>query len=172
MDSLICQGSSQSPICSDKFLYERKFSMLKGISPIIPPALLKILCEMGHGDTIVIADGNFPAESVGQNAYVIRMDGHGVPEVLDAILSLIPLDQYVEKPVSLMQRCEGDNADISIWDTYEKLLAKHEGKTLNDVELLERFAFYDESKKAYAVVATSERSQYANVILKKGCIIG
>lgn len=145
--------------------------MLKNIPPIIPPALLKILCEMGHGDTIVLADGNFPAESVGKEAKVIRMDGHGVPEVLDAVLSLIPLDQYVEKPVSLMERCEGDNADVSIWQTYEKILDKHEGKSLEDVTMLERFDFYDEAKKAYCVVATSERSQYANVILKKGCII-
>lgn len=145
--------------------------MLKNIPPIIPPVLLKILCEMGHGDTIVLADGNFPAESVGKDAIVIRMDGHGVPEVLDAVLSLIPLDQYVEKPVSLMERCEGDNADVSIWQTYEEILKKHEGKSLADVTMLERFDFYDEAKKAYCVVATSERSQYANVILKKGCII-
>lgn len=145
--------------------------MLKNTPPIIPPILLKTLCEMGHGDTIVIADGNFPAESVGKNAIVIRMDGHGVPEILDAVLSLIPLDQYVEKPVSLMERCQGDNADISIWQTYEKLLEKHEQKSLKDVTMLERFEFYAEAEKAYAVIATSERSQYANVILKKGCII-
>lgn len=145
--------------------------MLKNIPPIIPPVLLKVLCEMGHGDSIVIADGNFPAESVGKNAIVIRMDGHGIPEILDAVLSLIPLDQYVKKPVSLMQRCEGDNADVSIWQTYDKLLKKHEDKSLEDVTMLERFKFYDEARKAYAVIATSERSQYANVILQKGCII-
>lgn len=145
--------------------------MLKGINPIIPPVLLKVLCEMGHGDTIVIADGNFPSESVGANAQVIRMDGHGVPEILDAVLSLIPLDQYVEKPVCLMDRVKGDNADVSIWNKYDDILKKHEGKGLEQVNMIERFEFYDEAKKAYAVIATSERSQYANVILKKGCVL-
>ena len=145
--------------------------MLKGIPTVISPLLLKVLCEMGHGDSIVIADGNFPAESVGKDAIVIRADGHGVPEILEAILSLIPLDQYVEKPVSLMDRVEGDNADISIWKTYEEILQKSEGKNFESVRLLERFEFYDEAKKAYAVIATSEKSQYANVILQKGCII-
>ena len=145
--------------------------MLKGINPIIPPMLLKVLCEMGHGDTIVIADGNFPSESVGKNAVVVRMDGHGVPEILEAVLSLIPLDQYVEKPVSLMDRVKGDNADVSIWQTYDKILKSAEGKGLEAANMLERFEFYDEAKKAYAVIATSERSQYANVILKKGCVL-
>ena len=145
--------------------------MLKGINPIIPPMLLKVLCEMGHGDTIVIADGNFPSESVGKNAIVVRMDGHGVPEILEAVLSLIPLDQYVEKPVSLMDRVKGDNADVSIWQTYDKILRSAEGKGLEAANMLERFEFYDEAKKAYAVIATSERSQYANVILKKGCVL-
>jgi len=145
--------------------------MLKGINPIINPELLKILCEMGHGDSIVIADGNFPAESVGKNAFVVRMDGHGVPEILEAILELMPLDQYVEQPVSLMERCEGDNADVSIWKKYDQILeASGEGKD-GCVRKVERFAFYDEAKKAYAVIATSETSQYANVILQKGCII-
>ena len=145
--------------------------MLKGINPIIPPMLLKVLCEMGHGDTIVIADGNFPSESVGKNAVVIRMDGHGVPEILEAVLSLIPLDQYVEKPVSLMDRVKGDNADVSIWQTYDRILKSAEGKGLEAANMLERFEFYEEAKKAYAVIATSERSQYANVILKKGCVL-
>ena len=145
--------------------------MLKGINPIIPPMLLKVLCEMGHGDTIVIADGNFPSESVGKNAVVVRMDGHGVPEILEAVLSLIPLDQYVEKPVCLMDRVKGDNADVSIWQTYDKILKSAEGKGLEAANMLERFEFYDEAKKAYAVIATSERSQYANVILKKGCVL-
>lgn len=145
--------------------------MLKGIPQIISPVLLKVLCEMGHGDSIVIADGNFPAESVGKDAVVIRADGHGVPEILEAVLSLIPLDQYVEKPVSLMDRVKGDNADVSIWKTYEDILQKSEGKGFESVRMLERFEFYDEAKKAYAVVATSEKSQYANVILQKGCII-
>lgn len=145
--------------------------MLKGIPPIISPELLKVLDEMGHGDTIVIADGNFPSESVGKDAIVIRMDGHGVPEILEAVLKLIPLDQYSERPVSLMDRVAGDSADISIWKKYEDILKSAEGKGMESVNLLERFEFYGEAKKAYAIVATSERSQYANVILKKGCVL-
>ena len=145
--------------------------MLKNIPPIIPPQLLKTLDEMGHGDSIVIADGNFPAESVGKNAIVIRMDGHGVPEILEAILKLIPLDQYVEKPVALMERCKGDNADVSIWKKYETILEQSGEGNKESIRMLERFAFYEESKKAYAVIATTETSQYANIILQKGCII-
>ena len=145
--------------------------MLKGISPMLSPELLKVLCEMGHSDTIVIADGNFPAETMGKNAIVIRMDGHGVPEILEAILSVFPLDQYIEKPVSLMERVPGDNADISIWKTYEKLIEKEEPRGAEVIRTLERFAFYEEAKKAYAVIATSETSQYANILLQKGCVL-
>lgn len=126
---------------------------------------------MGHSDTIVIADGNFPAETMGKNGKVIRMDGHGVPEILEAILEVFPLDQYIEKPVSLMERVPGDNADVSIWKTYEKLIEQNEERGASVIDKLERFAFYEEAKKAYAVIATSETSQYANVILQKGCVL-
>lgn len=146
-------------------------AMLKGISPMLSPQLLKVLCEMGHSDTIVIADGNFPAETMGRNGIVIRMDGHGVPEILEAILQVFPLDQYVEKPVSLMERVHGDNADVSIWKTYERMIEAVEPRGIAVIDKLERFAFYEEAKKAYAVIATSETSQYANVILQKGCIL-
>ncbi len=145
--------------------------MLKGISPLFSPQLLKVLCEMGHSDTIVIADGNFPAETMGKDGIVIRMDGHGVPELLEAILQVFPLDQYVEKPVSLMERVPGDNADVSIWKTYEEMISKAEKRGTDVIQKLERFAFYEEAKKAYAVIATSETSQYANVILQKGCVL-
>lgn len=145
--------------------------MLKGISPLLSPQLLKVLCEMGHSDTIVIADGNFPAETMGKNGIVIRMDGHGVPELLEAILQVFPLDQYVEKPVSLMERVPGDTADVSIWKTYEEMILKAEKRGIDVIQRLERFAFYEEAKKAYAVIATSETSQYANVILQKGCVL-
>lgn len=86
--------------------------MLKNIPAILSPELLKTLCEMGHSDRIIIADGNFPAESMGKNCKVIRADGHGVPELLDAILTLFPLDTYVEKPVNLMQVMPGDTAKL------------------------------------------------------------
>ena len=145
--------------------------MLKGINPMLSPELLKVLCEMGHSDTIVIADGNFPAETMGKNGKVIRMDGHGVPAILEAILEVFPLDQYVEKPVSLMERVPGDNADVSIWKTYEAMIEKAEPRGVAVIDKLERFAFYEEAKKAYCVIATSETSQYANVILQKGCVL-
>ena len=145
--------------------------MLKGISPILSPELLKVLCEMGHSDTIVIADGNFPAETMGKGGIVLRMDGHGVPEILEAILHVFPLDQYMEKPVKLMERVPGDNADVSIWKTYEKMIEAEEPRGISVIEKLERFAFYDEAKKAYAIIATTETSQYANVILQKGCVL-
>ncbi|MCR4586343.1 MAG: fucose isomerase [Lachnospiraceae bacterium] len=145
--------------------------MLKGISPMLSPELLKVLCEMGHSDTIVIADGNFPAESMGKDAIVIRMDGHGVPEILEAVLKVFPLDQYVENPVNLMEKVPGDTADISIWKKYEELIAKEEPRGISVIGTLERFEFYEQAKRAYAVIATSETSQYANVLLQKGCVL-
>ena len=144
--------------------------MLKGIPNILSPQLLKVLCEMGHSDRIVIADGNFPAESMGKNAIVIRCDGHGVPELLDAILQVFPLDTYVEKPVSLMEVMKGDNAKTPIWDTYKEIIAKHDERGADTVGTIERFAFYEEAKNAYAVIATGESALYANIILKKGVI--
>ena len=143
--------------------------MLKGIPKILSPELLKILMEMGHGDEIVIGDGNFPGARIGDK--LVRLDGHDVPEILEAILEVFPLDQYVEKPVSLMERVPGDNADVSIWQTYEEMITKAEERGTEVIQKLERFAFYEEAKKAYAVIATSETSQYANVILQKGCVL-
>ena len=144
--------------------------MLKGIPKIISPELLKVLCEMGHSDTIVIADGNFPAESMGKNAKVIRCDGHGGAELLDAILQLFPLDTYVEKPVSLMEVVSGDNVETPIWDEYKSIIAKYDDRGADTVVNIERFAFYEEAKKAYAIIATGESALYANVILQKGVI--
>ncbi len=144
--------------------------MLKNIPPILSPELLKVLCEMGHSDRIVIADGNFPAESMGRNAIVLRCDGHGVPELLDAILTLFPLDTYVEHPVQLMEVMPGDNAETPIWDTYKAIIAKHDERGADTVGTIERFAFYEEAKKAYCIIATSEKAIYANVMLQKGVI--
>ena len=143
--------------------------MLKGIPAILSPELLKVVCEMGHGDELVIADGNFPAESIGKNAVVIRADGHGVPEMLDAILQIIPLDQYVDQPAALMKVVPGDPVVPVIWDEYRALLKKH-GEDPDKVEMMERFAFYDRAKIAYAVIATGETAIYANVLLKKGVV--
>ena len=144
--------------------------MLKGISPILSPELLKVLCEMGHGDELVIADGNFPSASMGKDAIVIRADGHGTAELLDAILQLLPLDTYVEKPVALMAVVAGDDVPTpSIWKEYEAILQKHEPENCA-MEEMERLAFYDRAKKAYAIIASGEMAVYANVLLKKGVV--
>lgn len=145
--------------------------MLKGIPPILSPELLKVLCEMGHGDRIVLADGNFPAESVGKDAKVIRLDGHGVPELLDAVLQLFPLDTYVPHPVKLMAVVAGDAVKTPIWNTYKEIIGRHDRRGSATIEEIERFAFYEEAKKAYAIVATGETAIYANVMLQKGVVI-
>ena len=144
--------------------------MLKGIPKIISPALLKALCEMGHGDTLVIADGNFPAESIGKNATVIRYDAVGVTPLLEAILELFPLDTYVEKPVSLMAVVPGDQVETPIWEEYKAQIRKVDARADNAIENIERFAFYEKAKNAYLVIATSESALYANIILQKGVV--
>lgn len=145
--------------------------MLKGIPEILSPELLKVLCEMGHSDRLVISDGNFPAESMGKNAIVIRCDGHGVPEILDAILKVFPLDTYVEKPVNLMEVMPGDTVETPIWDTYEEIVTKHDERGGAAIGHIERFAFYEEAKTAYAIIATSEKALYANIMLQKGVVV-
>lgn len=144
--------------------------MLKNIPKILSPELLKVLCEMGHGDRLVISDGNFPAESMGKNAKVIRMDGHGVPEILDAILQLFPLDTYVEKPVGLMEVVPGDPVETPIWNTYFDTVQKYDARGENAVQYIERFAFYERAKEAYAIIATGESALYANILLQKGVV--
>lgn len=144
--------------------------MLKGIPKILSPELLKVLCEMGHSDRLVIADGNFPSESMGKNVKVIRCDGHGVPELLEAILTVFPLDTYVETPVSLMQVMPGDNVETPIWDEYKEIITKHDERGEKAIGQTERFAFYDEAKTAYAIIATGESALYANIMLQKGVV--
>ena len=109
--------------------------MLKGIPAILSPELLKVLCEMGHSDRLVIADGNYPTESMGKNCITIRMDGHGVPEILDAILHVFPLDTYVEKPVNLMQLMPNDVGRVAtpIWDTYKEIVTKYDERGAEEV---------------------------------------
>lgn len=141
--------------------------MLKKIPPILSPDLLKVIAEMGHGDEIVLADGNFPAASCAKR--LIRCDGHGIPELLTAILTLFPLDQYVRYPVALMAVVPGDDTKPTIWQTYRQIL-QTSGESFTDFEFVERFAFYKRASQAYAIVATSEAALYANVILKKGVI--
>jgi L-fucose mutarotase len=141
--------------------------MLKNVPNVLSPELLKILMEMGHGDELVIADGNFPAASIAQR--LVRLDGHGCPPVLEAVLKLFPLDTYVDKPVALMQVMSGDDVKTPIWDHYRKIV-KDSDEKFDDFEIVERFEFYERAKKAFAVVATSETTLYANIILKKGII--
>jgi len=145
--------------------------MLKGIPKILSPELLKILCEMGHGDRLVIADGNFPAESVGKNCTVVRMDGHGTCELLEAILKLFPLDTYVEQPVKLMQVVPGDRVETPIWDSYADIVRKADERGSKIIGHIDRFAFYDEARSAYAIIATGESALYANIMLQKGVVV-
>ncbi len=144
--------------------------MLKGIPKILSPELLKVLAEMGHSDRLVIADGNFPTESIGKNSIVIRCDGHGVPEILDAILKLFPLDSYVDKPMNLMEVMEGDNVETPIWETYGDIVEKYEARGREAIGHIERFQFYEEARSAYAIIATGESALYANVMLQKGVV--
>lgn len=144
--------------------------MLKNIPPILSPDMLKVLCEMGHGDRLVLADANFPSASVGKNAIVLRADGHSATELLDAILQVFPLDTYVEHPVSLMQVIPGDPVETPIWEDYKVIVKQRDGKDAAAFGEIERFAFYEEAKKAYAVIATGERALYANLILQKGVL--
>ncbi|MBR2612076.1 MAG: fucose isomerase [Clostridia bacterium] len=145
--------------------------MLKGIPKIISPELLKALSEMGHGDTLVIADGNFPSESIGKNAIVIRYDAIGVTPLLEAILELFPLDTYVQKPVSLMEVVAGDSVETPIWEEYKTCIRKVDARGDEVIENIERFAFYEKAKHAYLVIATSESALYANIILQKGVVV-
>ncbi|MGG1553976.1 L-fucose mutarotase [Paenibacillus ferrarius] len=141
--------------------------MLLGIPRIIPPELLKLMMEMGHGDELVLADGNFPAASCAQR--LARCDGHGIGELLEAIVQLMPLDSYVEHPAFVMAVVPGDPVETPIWKRYRSTLTARTGLE-EPLKQIERFAFYERAKKAYAIVATGETAQYGNLILKKGVI--
>lgn len=141
--------------------------MLKGISPVLSPQLLKVLDEMGHGDEILLADANYPVESAGakNNSLAIRADGIGITEILEAILKIFPLDTFLEYNVVLMTPEEGQP---EIWKEYEKVL--HESGEEVKIKRIPRFEFYDLASKSYAIIATGERALYANIILRKGVI--
>lgn len=141
--------------------------MLKNVPRILSPELMRVLMEMGHGDEIVVADGNFPCYT--HNNRVIRMDGNGGNDVLEAIVSLLPLDSYANENVILMSVLEGDDVETPIWDDYKETLNIYEGENAK-IGYLSRYEFYERAKAAYAVVATSEEALYANIILKKGVI--
>jgi len=148
--------------------------MLKNIPSAISPELLKVLCEMGHGDTLVIADGNFPGASVAKanGAALVRCDGQGVPELLRAILTLFSLDTHVDAPVGLMGVASGQaQVEVPIWDTYSGIVSEFDERGRGTFRIIERFAFYEEAKRAFAIIATSESARYANIILQKGVVI-
>lgn len=147
--------------------------MLKNIPPIISPELLSVLNEMGHGDRICIGDGNFPGSSVAaaEGAILLRADGHGVPELLDAILQLIPLDEYVETPAMIMEVMAQDaDLEIPIIDEYKKIVAKYDARGEKAFGSYERFMFYEQAKKCYCILQTGETAIYANLILQKGVV--
>ena len=147
--------------------------MLKNIPPIISPELLSVLNEMGHSDRICIGDGNFPGSSIAnaEGAILLRADGHGVPELLDAILQLIPLDEYVETPAMIMQVAAQDaGMEIPIIDKYKDIVAKYDDRGADAFGAYERFEFYEQAKKCYCVIQTGETAVYANIILQKGVV--
>lgn len=141
--------------------------MLKGVSPVISPELLFIVAQMGHGDEIVLADSNFPAVTMGKR--VVRADGHSVPAILEPLLKLFPLDEFVPMPAAVMAIVNKPNDSAPVWDTYQRILDSAEGRHIK-LERVERFAFYERAKTCFAVVATGETALYGNLILKKGVI--
>lgn len=146
--------------------------MLKGIPTILSPDLLKILSEMGHGDELVISDAHYPAATTAKYCgNIVRLDGHSNVPLLDAILQFFPLDTSVDKPVTLMevQACDS-HVKTPIWDEYKAVVAKYDPRGADAVGTIERFAFYEKAKNAYAVIATSEKALYGCFIIKKGCV--
>ena len=150
--------------------------MLKGIPNILSPELLKVLDEMGHTDELTIGDGNFPGHTYGKR--VIRLDGHGVPEILDAILQVMPLDTYpnaegvMVPPCTLMAVEPGDDAKTPIWDTYKEIVAKHDPRGAECFETINKWDFYKKTKEnSTLVIMSTETAIYANIILRKGVVI-
>lgn len=141
--------------------------MLRGIPACISPDLMKVMMEMGHGDEIVLADGNFPAAALAGR--LIRCDGHGIMALLDAILRFMPLDSSVEHPAVVMEKGIQEPAP-AIWSDYTAALRKVD-PAFKGLEQMDRFAFYDRARTAFAIVATSEVIRRANVILKKGVVL-
>ncbi|WP_136683927.1 RbsD/FucU family protein [Falsirhodobacter xinxiangensis] len=136
--------------------------MLKNVNPLLTGDLLAILSDMGHGDEVVITDANFPADAVAQR--LVRLPVSAT-DVLDAVLSVIPLDDFVDAPSAAMDAPERP----AIYTDFQSAMDASEGRSVG-LELIDRFEFYDRAKAAYAVIATGERRLYANIILKKGVL--
>lgn len=147
--------------------------MLKGIPSAISPELLKVLAEMGHGDTIVIADANFPAASLAKkkNNINIRCDGQKATSVLDNILHLMPLDNFVDKPVLIMNKSEKHkDLECPVWDEFAEIVEKYDKRGNEAIDFVDRFDFYHLAQEAYAIVSTTETAFYACIILQKGTL--
>ena len=145
--------------------------MLKNIDPLLSPELLKVLCEMGHGDEIVLADANFTAESLGRGKPIVRLPGVGMREACAAVLSVLPLDAAVAQPVAYMQvsdNLEGYRSALQR-DVIARMQASGDA-TEAQCEGTERFAFYERVSRAYAIVQTGEMQPFANFLFKKGVI--
>ncbi|NOX53641.1 MAG: fucose isomerase [Planctomycetes bacterium] len=141
--------------------------MLKGVPPALSPELMTVLMKMGHGDELVLGDGNFPADSNAQR--IVRADGLDLLTVLDAVLKFLPIDTFSEEVAMVMQPVDKNAPEPPIWKEFRRLLELHEGRKV-ELTRVERFAFYERARKAYAIVATSETALYANLILKKGVV--
>jgi L-fucose mutarotase len=138
--------------------------MLKGISPLISPELLSVLARMGHGDEIILADAHFPGETF--NTHVLRADGLKIADLLAAILPLFELDSYAN-PLAMMAAVTDDLLDPQVELRYLKSIHQT-NPGVAPIERIERFAFYERAKNAFAVVMTGETAKYGNIILKKG----
>lgn len=147
--------------------------MLLNVPKLMSPELLSTLCEMGHSDVIVLGDANFPGKRFAHagNCKFLRADGIPGAALLDAVLSMIPLDTYVEHPVMLMAKMECDqDLEITIWEEYQKIVSKYDARGEKAVGFLERFRYYDMAQKAYCIVQTGEEAIYANVMIQKGVV--
>jgi len=141
--------------------------MLKPIDPILSPELLMVLRAMGHGDDIALVDANYPAESAGPQ--VVRLDGLACPRILDAVLSVMPLDEFVPEAAWRMEVVGNPQAEEPIFTEFREIIARREGPKFK-LASLERFKFYERASQAFAVVASGERRLYGNIILKKGIV--
>ncbi len=140
--------------------------MLKKIPAVISPKLFYQMMCMGHGDELVLADGDFPVETFSQR--VVYVYGHEIPVLLEAILPFFPLDPFVDKPVAIMAPVDGDSPEPPNWEKYRAIIARHERK-FKDFEYVERFDFYKRAKDSFLVVATTEPD--GNLIIKKGVVM-
>ncbi len=140
--------------------------MLRNIPKILPPELVKTMMEMGHSDFMIIADANFPGSAHAKR--IIRMDGVKIPELLEAVMQLFPLDTFVENPVQLMVNLPTEPVP-KIWETYKEIVNKYDkDHAFRDFECIDRMLFYNKAENAYVIVQTGDESRYANIILQKG----